>query len=65
MKRQHKPPSKNKKRGKNLSPRNRKACHSISISLLHDIAEIRTQSTSKSSTKTLHELSPHIPQKPL
>jgi hypothetical protein len=26
----HKPPSKKKKRGENLSPRNRKACHSIS-----------------------------------
>jgi hypothetical protein len=27
MKKQHKPPSKKKKIGKNLSPRNKKACH--------------------------------------
>jgi hypothetical protein len=38
-KKQHKPPGKKKKRGKNLSPRNRKACHSISTALLQGIAE--------------------------
>jgi hypothetical protein len=43
QKQQHKPPSKKKKRGKNLSPRNRKACHSISTALLQSIAEIGTQ----------------------
>jgi hypothetical protein len=63
-KKQHKPPpSKKKKRGKNLSPRNRKACHSASTALLQSVAEIGTQSTMKSSRKTLHKLSPHIPQK--
>jgi hypothetical protein len=52
-----------KKRGKNLSPRNKTACHSISTALLQSVAEKGTQSTIKSSTKTLHEFSPHIPQK--
>jgi hypothetical protein len=33
-KKQWRPPSKKKKRGKNLSPRNRKACHSVSTALL-------------------------------
>jgi hypothetical protein len=60
---QEKPPSKKKKRGENLSPRHRKACHSISTALLQGIAEIGTQSAMRSSRKTLHELSPHIPQK--
>jgi hypothetical protein len=32
-KKQWRPPSKKKKRGKNLSPRNRKACYSISTAL--------------------------------
>jgi hypothetical protein len=32
-KKQHKSPSKKQKRGKKLSPRNRKACHSVSIAL--------------------------------
>jgi hypothetical protein len=54
------PPSK-KKRGKN--PRNRKACHSVSTALLRNAAEIGTQSAMKSSRKTLHQFSPHIPQK--
>jgi hypothetical protein len=63
MKKQWRPPSKQKKRGKNLSPRNRKACHSISTALLQSVTEIRTQSTMKGSRKTLHELSPHIPPK--
>jgi hypothetical protein len=57
------PPSKKKKRGENLSPRNMKACHSVSTTLLQSIAEIETRSTMKSSRKTLHELSPHIPPK--
>jgi hypothetical protein len=30
-KKQWRPPSKKKKRGKNLSPRNRKACHNNSL----------------------------------
>jgi hypothetical protein len=34
-KKQRRPPSKNKKRG-NLSPRNRKACHSVSTALLQN-----------------------------
>jgi hypothetical protein len=46
---------------KNLSPRNTKACHSISTTLLQSVAEIGTQSVMKSNRKTLHELSPHIP----
>jgi hypothetical protein len=54
---QHKPPSKKKTRGKNLSPRNRKACHSIRTALLQSITEIGTKSTTKSSRKTLQELS--------
>jgi hypothetical protein len=33
-KKQWRPPSKEKKRGNNPSPRNRKACHSISTALL-------------------------------
>jgi hypothetical protein len=57
----HKPPSKKKKRGKNLSPRNKKACRSIiSTALLQSIAEIRIQRTMKINRKTLHELSQHI-----
>jgi hypothetical protein len=56
--------SEKKKRGKNLSPRNRtKACHSVGTALLKSVAEIGTQSAMKSSRKTLHGLSPHIPQK--
>jgi hypothetical protein len=55
-KKQWRPPSKKKKRGKNLSTtRNRKACHSISTALLKSVAEIGTQSALKSSRKTLHE----------
>jgi hypothetical protein len=42
-KKQHKPPSKKKKRGK--SPRNRKACHSINTDLLQSIAETGALST--------------------
>jgi hypothetical protein len=38
------PPSKKKKRGKNQSPRNRKACHSVGTALLKSVAEIGTQS---------------------
>jgi hypothetical protein len=38
-KKQRGPPSKKKKRGKNLSPRNRKACHSVSTALLKSVAE--------------------------
>jgi hypothetical protein len=59
----NKPPSKKKKKGKSLSPRNRKACHNTSTGLLQSFAEIGTQCTMKSSRNTLHELSPHIPQK--
>jgi hypothetical protein len=62
-KKQHKPPSEKKKRGKKLYPRNTKACHNISTALLKSITEIGTQSTMKSSKKTFHELSPHIPPK--
>jgi hypothetical protein len=54
---------KKQKRGENVSPGNRKACHSISTALLQSVAEMGTQSTMKSCKKTLHELSPHIPQK--
>jgi hypothetical protein len=46
-KQQWRPPSKKKKRGqktKNLSPRNRKACRSVSTALLNSVAEIGTQS---------------------
>jgi hypothetical protein len=50
------------KEGKNptgLSPKNRMECHSISTALLHqNVAKIGTQSTMKSSKKTLHEFSP-------
>jgi hypothetical protein len=52
-----------KKRGKRLSPRNKKACHIISTALMQSVAEIRTQSPMKSSRKTLHELTSHIPPK--
>jgi hypothetical protein len=37
-KKQWRPPSKEKNRGNNLSARNRKACHSISIALLQSVA---------------------------
>jgi hypothetical protein len=41
-------------RGKNPSPRNRKACHSISIALLNSITETGTQSAMKSSRKNIN-----------
>jgi hypothetical protein len=53
-----------KKRGKNLSPRNMKACHSDSTALLKSVAEIGTQSAMKSSRKTLHEFTSHIKHPP-
>jgi hypothetical protein len=62
-----KPPSKKEKGGGNptgLSPRNRKACHSINSALVQSVAMIRTQSTMKIYRKALHEFSPHIPPKP-
>jgi hypothetical protein len=40
---QWRPPSKKKKRGKNLSPRNRKACHNVGTTLMKSVAEIGTQ----------------------
>jgi hypothetical protein len=52
-----------KKRGNNPSPRNKKACNNISTTLLECVAGIGTQSTMKSSKKTLHEFSTHIPLK--
>jgi hypothetical protein len=69
-KKQRRPPhrqakSKTKKRGKNQSPGNRKACHSVSTALLKSVAEIEIQSAMKSSRNTLHELKKHIPQKTL
>jgi hypothetical protein len=63
QKQQWRPPSKKKKRGTNLSPRNRKACHGVSTALLKTVAEIGTQSAMKSSRKTLHEFTSHIPPK--
>jgi hypothetical protein len=33
----------NEERGENLSPRNRKACHSMSTAILQSVAEIGTQ----------------------
>jgi hypothetical protein len=47
-KQQWRPPSKKKKRGKNLSPRNKTACHSVSTALLKSVAEIGAQSAMKS-----------------
>jgi hypothetical protein len=67
MKKKWKPPSKKEKRGENsigLSPRNMKAYHSNRTALLQSVAEIGSQSTMKSSRKTLHELTSHIPPKP-
>jgi hypothetical protein len=52
-----------RKEGKYLSPRNRKAWHSDSTTLLKSVSEIGTQSAMKSSKKTLHEFTSHIPQK--
>jgi hypothetical protein len=52
-----------KEKRKKLSPRNRKACHSVGAALLKSIAEIGTHSAMKSSKKTLHEFTSHIPQK--
>jgi hypothetical protein len=46
-KRQWRPPSKKKKYGKNVSPRNRKTCHSVSTALMQSVAKIGTQSTMK------------------
>jgi hypothetical protein len=54
---------KEKEGGKNLSPRNRKACHSVNTALLKSVAEIGTQSAMKSTRKTLHEFTSHIPPK--
>jgi hypothetical protein len=62
-KKQWRPPSKKKKRGKNLSPRNTKACHTVSTALLKSVAEIGSESAMKSSRKTLHEFTSHIPPK--
>jgi hypothetical protein len=62
-KKQWRPPSKEKKRGKNLSPRNRKACHNVSTALLKSVAEIGPHSAIKRSRKTLHEYTSHIPPK--
>jgi hypothetical protein len=45
---------KEEKRGGNLSPKNMKACPSISTTLLQSCAEIGTQSTVKRRIKTLH-----------
>jgi hypothetical protein len=63
-KKQHwKPPNKKKKRGKTLGPpRKRKACHNVIIGLWQNVAEIGPQITMKSSRKTLHEFTLHIPQ---
>jgi hypothetical protein len=44
---------KEKKGGKSLSPRNRKACRSISTALLQSVTKIGTQSTMKGNKKTL------------
>jgi hypothetical protein len=54
-KKQWRPLSKKKKRGKNQRPRNRKACHSVSTALMKSVAGIGTQRAMKSSRKTLHE----------
>jgi hypothetical protein len=63
-KKQHcRPPNEKKKREKTLSPRNRKACYSVSTALLKSAAETGTQTAMKSSRKTLHEFTSHIPQK--
>jgi hypothetical protein len=51
---QRRPPSKKKKRGKKLIPKNMKACHNMNTVLMHNIAEIGTQINMKSSRKTLH-----------
>jgi hypothetical protein len=42
-----------KQEKKNLSPRKRKACDSVSTALMESVAEIGTQSTMKSSIKTV------------
>jgi FixJ family two-component response regulator len=57
-KKQWRPPSKKNKRAKTLSPRNRKACHSVSTALLNKsvVAEIGTQSAMESGRKTLHRM---------
>jgi hypothetical protein len=60
-KKQWRPPSKKKKRGKNLTPRNRKACHRVSTALLKSVAEIGTQSAMKIGINNLHEFTSHIP----
>jgi hypothetical protein len=38
-KKQRRPTSKKKKVGKNTSPRNRKACHSVSTALLQSVGD--------------------------
>jgi hypothetical protein len=56
--------AKRRKEEKNQSPRNMKACHSVNTALLQSISEIGTHnSTMKSSIKTLHEFTSHIPPK--
>jgi hypothetical protein len=44
-------------------PRKKKACHSVNIALLNNVAEIGTHSAMKSSKKTLHEFTSYIPPK--
>jgi hypothetical protein len=51
------------KRKNDLSTRNMKACRDVSTALLQSAAEIGTQSAMKSSKKTLHEFTSHIPPK--
>jgi hypothetical protein len=52
---QWRPPNKKEKKGKKLSPRNVKACHSVGTALLQSVAKIGTQIAMKRSRKTLHE----------
>jgi hypothetical protein len=59
-KKQWRPPRKKKKRGKNLSPRNRMACHSIRTALMQSVTEIGAQSTMRSSRKTLLKIQMHM-----
>jgi NACalpha-BTF3-like transcription factor len=55
--------AKRRKEEINLSPRNMKACHSVSTALLQSVVDMGTQSTMKSNIKTSHEFTSHIPRK--
>jgi hypothetical protein len=62
-KKQWRPPSKRKKRGKKPKPKEQEGTPQRQYCPLESVAEKGTQSAMKSNKKTLHEFTSHIPQK--